>query len=134
MAEFLQSKLSKSYLQKASKWLMSFIPCVEPPWHFLPFPKHSVPKILLLCMGLAYLEAICCWRRVWGNGNWGMLVLEITLWKHPESVQMLCFHFPPGISQTAFSMRMGTGRCPFMADVLHLTLSNQLLTFHHTIS
>lgn len=41
MAEFLQSKLSKSYLQKASKLLMSFIPCNQPPWHFLPFPKHS---------------------------------------------------------------------------------------------
>lgn len=89
MAEFLQSKLSKSYLQKASRWLISFIPCIEPPWQFLLFPKHSVPRISLLCMGLAYLEAICCWRRVWGNGNWRMLVLEIPLWKHSESVQML---------------------------------------------
>lgn len=134
MAEFLQSKLSKSYLQKASRWLMSFIPCIEPPWQFLPFPKDSVLKISLLCVGLAYVKAICCYGRMWGNDNWGMVVLEVTLWKHPELVQMLCFHFPPGISQPACPMRMGTGRCPFRADIHHLTLSSQLLTFHHTIS
>lgn len=113
---------------------MGFIPCIEPSWQFLPFPKDSVPKILLLCMGLAYLEAICCWRRVWGNGSWGLLVLEITLWKHPKLVQMLRFHFPPGISQPACPMRMWMGGCLFMVDVLHLTLSNQLLTFNHAIS
>lgn len=56
MAEFLQSKISKSYLQKASRWSMRFISCTEPPWQFLPFPKHSVSRISLLCMGLAYLE------------------------------------------------------------------------------
>lgn len=134
MAEFLQSKLSKSYLQKASRWLMSFIPCIEPHWQFLPFPKLSVSKISLLCMVLAYLEAICCWRRGWGYGNWGMLVLELTLWKHPKLVEKLCFHFPPGISQPPCPMRMGMGRCPFTADVLHLMLSNPLLSFHHTIT
>uniref|UniRef100_A0A8D0EX03 BMERB domain-containing protein n=1 Tax=Strix occidentalis caurina TaxID=311401 RepID=A0A8D0EX03_STROC len=109
MAEFLQSKLSKSYFQKASRWLMNFIPCIKPPWQFLPFPKHSVSKISLLCMGLAYHEAICCWRRVWGNGNRRVLLLEITLWKHPESVQMICFHFLPGIPQPLCPMRMGMG-------------------------
>uniref|UniRef100_A0A8V5HFT2 Uncharacterized protein n=1 Tax=Melopsittacus undulatus TaxID=13146 RepID=A0A8V5HFT2_MELUD len=60
MAEFLQSKLSKSYLQKTSRWSMSFIPFIEPPWQSLPFPKNSGSKNSLLFMGPAYLEAICC--------------------------------------------------------------------------
>lgn len=88
MAEFLQNKLSKSYLQKASRWLMSFIPPIEPPCQFLPSLSTMafVHKSSLLFVGRAYLEAVCWWRRVWGNGKFGVLVLEIILWKHHKSV------------------------------------------------
>lgn len=112
MAEFLQSKLSKSYLQKASRWSMNYIPCTEPPWQFLPFPKQPASKISLLCVELAQ------------HGE--VLGLETS----PVSRDAVL----PYISQPACPRRPGTSRCHFVVHVLHRTPSNQLLPFHHALT
>lgn len=112
MAEFLQSKLSKSYLQKASRWSMSYIPCTEPPWQFLPFPKQSGAKISSL-----YVELAQCGE---------VLVLETS----PVSRDAML----PYVSQPACPRRSGMSRCHLVVRVLHQALPKQLLPFRHALT
>lgn len=69
MAEFLQSKISKSYLQRAGGcWQGLFLALNLP--GICPLSQHSGPEVLL--PGLAHLEE-------GGEMEQGMLVVEIPL-------------------------------------------------------
>lgn len=129
MAEFLQNKLSKSYLQKASRWLMNCIPPIEPPCQFLPSLSTLFTRVHCSLWGEL------TWRPSVGGGGCGEMA-SLGCWclrSYCGSITNRCASiYPPGTSQPAWPMRTRTSGCPFMVHVLHLTFSNHPLPFHHS--